>query len=174
MANHLQSRKLSPGYSTVELAVVMCIVAVFLAIAIAPEYTPKTEKAEIAAADVGAGLRYAQRVALSRDRTVRITFSAVSNSYSVHIADTNAPGGYRFLKDPVTQMDWTRSISNLYAGVCISTVDIAGANVLYFNRTNGIPCSSSGEALAATGRIVFAAGPTIAITPDTGYVSTTP
>jgi Tfp pilus assembly protein FimT len=172
--NHFQNDRLSAGYSTVELAVVICVVAVFLAIAVVPKYTPGRERAQVAAAELEASLRYAQRVALSRDRTVRITFSVVSNSYSVHIANTNATGGYEFLKDPTTQTDWVRSISNVYAGVRISTTDIAGASVLYFNRTNGIPCGSSGAAIATTGRIVFAAGPTITVTPDTGYVSTMP
>jgi Tfp pilus assembly protein FimT len=174
MTNHPQGNECSIGYSTIELAVVIAITVVFLAIAVAPKYAPRSERAQIAASDLEAGLRYAQRVALSRDRTVRFSFSVVSNSYTVQIADTNAPGGFSFLKEPATQTDWAKNISNSYAGVRISSVNIAGTNVLYFNRTNGVPCGTSGAPIATTGIIVFAAGPTVAVSPDTGYVSTIP
>ncbi|MBA4388010.1 MAG: hypothetical protein C0404_08520 [Verrucomicrobia bacterium] len=161
------------GHTVIELVAVVGIVAIFLAIAIAPKFSPQSERAQVAAFDLETSLRYAQKLAFSRERNVRVTFSVVSNAYWVDLSDTNAPGGYKSARNPVTQQDWNTVFSDMYAGVRLSSVSLAGG-VLVFNRTNGVPCANSGTPIAATATVVFVSGPTIMITPDTGYVSKNP
>jgi prepilin-type N-terminal cleavage/methylation domain-containing protein len=159
------------AFTIVEVAVVLSAlsilaVAVFLLRSTAPD-----QCARMAARELAAHLRYAQRLAVARERTTRFAFDVAANSYAVSIADTNAPGGYAPLKDPVTQEDWNVAVADRFPGVELATANINGNNVLYFAGTNGIPWDIFRVPLSGPGTVSFRSGIAIEIAVLTGYVT---
>lgn len=162
------------GVTLVQVLVVIVIVGILGAVAVLRLADLQAPRDEMAASTLMMHLRYAQSVALSRECTTRVKFSVASNRYSVAIADTNAPGGYVLLKDPVTRADWVTDLSAEFPGVALSTVDFNLQDALLFSATNGAPCDGSGAALTATGRIAFVSGRTLTVARETGYVALSP
>ena len=158
------------GFSILEMIAIIAIIGVVTGIAILKLPDWQAGRDQIALQELMAHLRYIHSLAMNREATTRIVFDVAGDSYAVTIADLNAPGGYRPLKDPVTQNDWVVKIPDEFSGVGLKNVNINGNNVLLFSETNGIPCDVSGVPITANGSIVFDSGLGVEITPDTGYV----
>lgn len=156
------------GFTVVELILVIAIVGIIAVMAVLKLPSIQTHRDRSAAEELMMHLRYAQNLAMNRERTTRVEFDVASHSYSVFIADA---GGFVPAKDPVTQTDWVVNISERFSGVELSSVNINGGNELRFSETNGIPCDVSGAPIASDGTITFRSGLKVVITPETGYVS---
>jgi len=157
------------GFSLIELMVVATIAVVLAVAAVYSLSGIRAERNRVAAETLMMHLRYARDVAVSREKNMKIVFSVPSNSYSISIEDTNAPGGYAFANDPATQTDLVVDISQSYPGVALSAVN---NNMVIFSKTNGVPYDISGLPLSSTGTISFSSGSTVTIAPRTGYVGT--
>jgi len=161
----------SSAFSLVELIVVMLVISILAVLAIEKIATVlSSTRAQLAANELGVNLRYIRNMAMDRERTTRVIFSVASNSYSVAIYDTNAPGGYAVANDPVKQAPWRVAISNRFPGVALTNMNIGGGNTVYFSETNGIPCYNTNSPLTTNGSISFNSGLTVTIAPDTGYI----
>ncbi len=158
------------GFGLLELVVVIAIIAILSALAIASLSRSQLQQGQIAAEELTINLRYVRDMAIHRERRTKVVFNVAASSYTVTVADTNAPSGYVPAKDPVTQTDWIVSISDEFSGVGLASANINGNSILCFSETNGIPCDASGTPIVADGKITFDSGLTVNIVPNTGYV----
>jgi len=160
------------GFSLVELIVVMLVISILTVLVFEKIATVlSSTRARLAINELSVNLRYIRNMAMDRERTTRVTFSVASNSYSVEIYDTNAPGSYAAANDPVKQSPWLVTISDRFSGVALANVNIGGFDTVYFSETNGIPLiNTNGTPLTTNGNITFNTGVTVTIAPDTGYI----
>lgn len=159
------------GLTLVEVAVVLAITAILCAAIAYGLASIRSEQDQMAAQTIQTHLQYARDVAVNRELTTKVEFSVLLNQYSLYVADTNAPGGFRLLSDPLTQGECIMSISEKHPGIELSSVNIDGGSLVYFSQTNGIPYNASGTPLASIATISLATGSKVRITPLTGYVS---
>ena len=159
------------GFSLLELIVVMLVISILAVLAIEKITTVlSSTRVQLAANELSVNLRYIRNMAMDQERTTRIQFYVVSNSYQVFVSDATGTN-YVSAQDPVKQSSWLVTISDRFSGVALTNVNIGGSNTVYFSRTNGIPCYDAGlTPLTTNGIIQFNAGLTITIAPDTGYV----
>jgi len=158
------------GFSLVELIVVMLVISILAVLAIEKIATVlSSTRAQLAANELSVNLRYIRNMAMDRERTTRVIFSVASNSYSVWVYDTNAPGSYAAAVNPVTQSPWVVDVGERFPGVALAVSNIPG-NTLYFSATNGIPLNTNGTWLTTTGSITFNSGLIVTIAPETGYI----
>jgi len=160
----------SSGFSLVELVVVMLVISI-LAVLVIEKITAvlSSTRARLAANELRVNLRYIQNMAMDRERTTRVIFSAASNSYAVAICDTSAPGNYAAAVSPITQSPWLVDLDEQFSGVAFSVSNIPG-NTLYFSATNGIPCYNTNSPLMTNGSINFNSGLIVTIVKVTGYI----
>ena len=160
------------GFSLLELIVVMLVISILAVLVFEKIATVlSSTRARLAINELSVNLRYIRNMAMDRERTTRVTFSVASNSYSVEIYDTNAPGSYAAANDPVKQSPWLVTISDRFSGVALANVNIGGFDTVYFSETNGIPLiNTNGTPLTTNGNITFNTGVTVTIAPDTGYI----
>ncbi|MBU4201237.1 MAG: type II secretion system GspH family protein [Verrucomicrobia bacterium] len=156
------------GFSLIEMIVVMLVMGILVVLAVEKFTSVSSIYAPLAADELIVNLRYIRNLAITRERSTRVIFSVVSNSYVVSLANTN--GLYVAAKDPVSQSPWVVDVAERFSGVALSNVNIGGSSTLYFSGTNGIPCYNTNTPLTANGTIVFNSGLTVMIAPDTGYI----
>ena len=157
-----------------ELIVVMLVISILMVLVVEKITTViSSTRAQVAANELRVNLRYIRKMAMDRERTTRVIFSVVSNSYVVAIYDTNAPGNYAAAVNPITQSPWLVDLDEQFSGVAFSVSNIPG-NALYFSATNGIPCYNTNSPLTANGGINFNSGLTVIIVKDTGYIGLSP
>ncbi|MDI6774484.1 MAG: prepilin-type N-terminal cleavage/methylation domain-containing protein [Verrucomicrobiota bacterium] len=159
------------GYTLSELLVVLAVVATVTIGAFMAMPDPRGQDDRLATDQLRAGLRYAQNLAMCRERFVRVAFSVASNTFAVAIATSNPPTAYVSVPHPVRQTDWLVSFGEDYPDVKLAAVNIGGGDGLLFSATNGVPCAGSGALLDSTGVVTFASGRRLNITPGTGYVT---
>ena len=160
------------GFSLVEVVVVILIIGLIALAALRNLPDPRSLEGGLAADQMRAHLRYAQRMAMDRERNVQVIFRVASNSYDVLLADTNvAPVTYALARHPTTQQDWRVNLDDEFQDVTMTAASIGGSNVLVFSSTGGLPCQASGAAVTSTATITFGAKFTVSIIPGTGYVA---
>ena len=163
----------SSAFSLVELIVVMLVISILAVLAVEKIATVlSSTRARLAANELSVNLRYIRNMAMDRERTTRVIFSVVSNSYSVWVYDTNTSDFVEAV-NPVTQSPWVVDVDERFSGVALSVSNIPG-NTLYFSETNGIPCYNTNSPLTNNGIIVFNSGLTVTIAPATGYIGLSP
>lgn len=168
-------RNKAGGFSLVELIVVMLVISILAVLVIEKIATVlSATRAQLAANELSVNLRYIRNMAMDRERTTRVIFSVVSNSYAVAIYDTNS---FVAANDPVKQSPWKVTISDRFTGVALANVNIDGLGgaTLYFSATNGVPLiDTNGAPLTTNGSITFNSGVTMTIMPGTGYIGLSP
>jgi prepilin-type N-terminal cleavage/methylation domain-containing protein len=156
------------GFTLLELVVVIAIIAI-LAVTGVNLAEVQSQRSRSAADELALHLGYARKLALSRERHVKVLFETSLNRYSVAIVNTN--GSQAYARDPLTQNDLIVNLDDRFPNVKLSAVDFNGNNVLVFNATNGLPCDvTTNGSLAGTGTVTFASGIVVTVTPLTGYI----
>jgi type II secretory pathway pseudopilin PulG len=160
------------GFTLTQLVVVLAIVAIVTLGGFMAMPDPRSQDDRLATDQLRSSLRYAQNLAVCRERFVRVAFNVASNTYAVSIATGNPPTAYVAVPHPVKQTDWIESFTEDFPDARLASAAIGGTNILLFNGTNGVPWNaSSGSASTATGIVTFASGRQVNIFPGTGYVT---
>ncbi len=160
----------SSGFSLIELVVVLLLVGIVGLVAVERVNVATSVRSRLAANELMVNLRHIRNTAMQRERTMRVSFDLASNSYSVAVYDSTAPGNFAPAVNPADRKDWNVSISRRFPGVSLASVDINGGAILFFNGTNGAPAGAGGSGLTTNGLVVFNTGVMVFVVPGTGYV----
>jgi prepilin-type N-terminal cleavage/methylation domain-containing protein len=159
------------AFTLTELLVVLAIIGILTLAAFTVMPDPRGQDDRLALDQLRSSLRYAQNLAVCRERFVRIDFSTSANTYAVSIATNNPPTGYAPASHPVKQTNWVESFTVDFPSVQLRSVSVGGSTSLLFSATNGAPFASAGTLLTSTGVVTFASGRQLNIIPVTGYVT---
>ncbi|MBU1857719.1 MAG: prepilin-type N-terminal cleavage/methylation domain-containing protein [Verrucomicrobia bacterium] len=158
------------GFTLIELIVVILVISILAVLAVEKiAAVLSSTRAQLAANEISLNLRYIRNMAMDQERTTRVIFSVVSNSYSVAIYDTNTSNFVEAVNPVTQQSPWLVDVNKRFPGVELAVSNIPG-NTLYFSKTNGIPCYNTNSPLTTNGSITFDSGLTVTIVPDTGYI----
>jgi len=149
------------GYTLIELVMVMVIIAILSVAIMVSISSYKTQHLRAAADRILSDLNYAKNIAEISNKWMGITFSTVSNSYSLYetdgITDTT-------IKDTSNSgRDYTIVLANDYSGVIISSVNIGSGTKVEFNP-RGMPFTDkTAGALGSNGLITLSQGNSSAV-----------
>jgi len=119
----------SPGFTLVEMLVVVVILAIIGAVVIPLAIGTGGMEAMSAARIIAADLQYAQNVAMTRQSPVTVQFDTPGDSYSL----SNASGP---LKHPMTQADYVVDFQSKreFGQLDIVTVYFEGSQIVVFDE----------------------------------------
>lgn len=168
-------RTAAPGFSMLELIVVMVIAGIIAAVA-APTFSNIASTRRAMAANVTLrDLDYARERAISSGTRCWVVFSTGTNSYSILAENPSSPGrvGAIVLSDPAStgRTYVTYFSSSEFAGVTLQSAAFGSGSEIGFDWL-GRPYDYAQAALTTAGVVTFTGGTTVTVQPGTGLVST--
>lgn len=165
------TRHSAPGFTLIELVVVMTLIAILAWIAY-PKITAMSEiRLDAAARRVAADLRYAQNRSIGTRVVHGLYFEPAQGRYTVYAPTPATP-----ITDPADRARTLRVTFNQkveYRGVAITSASFGTTPAVSFDYF-GVPRDSGGTDLAATGRVILTyqgQSDTIDVAPGTGAVT---
>lgn len=143
------------GFTLIELVVVLVILALISIITFSSITPLDSIRLNLAGQQIQSDIRYAQSLAVSIQRPVRISFSSGSDNYTVSFESTPGSGVWTTAKKYLSQDNFTVQLkSGTFAGIDITSVSFNGAETpLVFNKW-GNPCAGNvSTPLTSTGRV---------------------
>ena len=158
-----------PGYSLVELAIVIAILGIMLAAAIPIDHVSDA-RIDAVIGKVASDIRYAQQMAMSTRLHTLIVFDTNANSYSIYI-ESSAGGAWSLMTDPAQNGPFTVTLgSGQWTGIDLTGAEFGNGSAKLLFWTMGEPRNGDSNDLpadAASRRIVIS-GRTITVEPETG------
>ena len=174
LGSSVGTRRSRCAFTLIEILAVVVILAIAALIAI-PVFTGASQIQVKAAADkLAADLEYAKSMAIANQRTHKVVFDAVQESYDIWAYD-GLTSTWTLITDPVKkQADFrvTYPQESRLSKVRITAADFNGTSTVQFDYT-GTPRDASGNALS-TGTVALESQGmtlTISVEPVTGYIS---
>ena len=161
----------SAGFTLVELALAITIVAILAWLAVPKIADLGGMRLDAAARRVAADLRYAQSRAIGTRTIHGLHFEPSSGRYTVYAPTPSTP-----LADPADRARTLRVVFDQrveYRGVAIASASFGASPTVSFDYF-GVPRDSAGADLAAPGRVVLSyqgATDTVEVAPGTGKVT---
>jgi prepilin-type N-terminal cleavage/methylation domain-containing protein len=160
------------GFTLVELAIVICIIALIATVGVASFNSYRGVKLEAGAKKIAADLLYVRSLSISMAKWYGVTFEVdPANNYYVY--QTNGSADAAIDNPSSTGSNFVVNFSNVTGGVVISSVNIAGGNKVEFhpwgtpyNDRNGLPLTTTGSITVSYNGL----SRVINILPDTGLV----
>lgn len=152
----------APGYTLVELIVVLTLVGILLAVALPRLAGTRAYQAEGFHAEALAAVRYGHKLALASGCPVRVTFAA--NGYALHQRQGCSGGAYVPVEHPAR--------AGAFAASLPATVATVGDAQFLFDRLGRPADPGSGQPIAAgsdPNLAITVGGRTIRVEPETGY-----
>jgi len=160
----------APGYSMIELVVVIAIMGVLAAYALPSWFDSRRNNLTMTKTRLVRDLRYAREIALQEHNPVVAKFDAVAESYTIYRYGTGVA-----LADPSNtskNLSFTLNGTGNSGGVNIVSAAFGATPGVRFNSW-GAPCDTTGTALAAIGTVILNCGSyndTLRVEPGTGYI----
>lgn len=169
----MDGRTTHRGFTLIELATVMTVLAV-LAVAVAGPTLSfmSIQRSRLAGSRLASDLVFAQRRAINTGLRTWVVFDVPGNSYSLFIENAYERGKANRIaaRHPLTGTTAPIAFGvGDYAGVALSSVSFDSGTELEFDSL-GRPRNSAGNELATNGQITLTNGVTISITRVSGLV----
>ncbi len=153
ISNRVHDRRHTPGFSLIELVLVLTIISILTAIAV-PRYAGALARyrADAAARRIVADLNYARQRARSSSASVSVELSTAADEvHLIGVSNQDAAAG-----------DWRTDLSNRPYHADLVSANFGGDAIVIFDGY-GYP-DSGGTAVVSTGSV----SKTIVLDPDTG------
>jgi len=159
----------SPGFTLIEIIMVIVIVSILMAVAVPRFQAFNTVKLNGAVKKIVSDIRYAQQLSLATHDTYRLSFDPSADKYGVLRANDS-----QYAKDPFSRKDFLVDLKNdkRYGGVDISSASFGGTTGLQFTW-DGLVQNTNGANLTSEGSTVISykgQSMTIYVRPLTGTV----
>lgn len=161
----------APGFTLVELALGITIVAILAWVAYPKIAAMSDIRLDAAAHRVASDLRYAQNRSIGTRVVHGLYFEPAAGRYTVFAPTTATP-----LIDPADRARTLRVVFDQkfeYRGVAIASASFGATRAVSFDYF-GVPRDSAGTDLAATGRVILSyqgMADTVDVAPGTGAVT---
>ena len=167
------------AYTLIELIAVMVLIAIMAAVAVPSIGNLTSTRASTAARQLARDLTFARQQAGARGVTMWVVFSTSNETYSILAERASTPGLANALTitDPATGRPFVqRFMAGDFIDVDLTSVSIGGNNGTHLGFDwLGRPLNSAGAVLTSGSSISLNNGAfTIAVTPQTGFVTVQP
>ncbi len=127
-----QQLKSSPGFTLMELIIVIVIVGILSALSV-PRITGLLTSMQMKAAreKILDDLKYIENYAISHHDTTWIVIDQPNNSYALYAGPS--AGDRQLLRDPSTNQNAVINVGAMFNGIYISQVNFGGSNEVFFN-----------------------------------------
>ena len=163
-------RKAAAGFTLVELATVVTMLALLAGMGVASLNWLGSARQNVTATRVRTTLVYAQEWALGSGNRTWVAFDVPNDLVTVHVEDPDNPGRTNRLTmtDPLTRAPMTLQLGA--DGVGIVSVDMGTTDEVEFDWL-GVPHDANGDPLPADGTVVLTGGGSVRVTRETGFVT---